>query len=200
MMSEMRLPAVSQAEDILNQAQLSNSGKWVSHCKIAAECAEAIARQTNSLNGEAAYVMGLLHDIGRKDGVVDMLHIIRGYEYMHSLNYDSVARICLTHSFPDKNILSYNGVNDCSGSQTEFIRSYIENVEYSDYDRLIQLCDALALPEGATFIEKRLVEVALRRGVNSYTLEKWKAFLELKDYFEKMTNKSIYNIIGVSVF
>ena len=119
---------------------------------------------------------------------------------MHSLNYDSVARICLTHSFPDKNILSYNGVNDCSGSQTEFIRSYIENVEYNDYDRLIQLCDALALPEGATFIEKRLVEVALRRGVNSYTLEKWKAFLELKDYFEKMTNKSIYNIIGASVF
>ncbi len=196
----MCLPTVSQAEDILNQAQLTNRGKWVSHCKVAAECAKAIARQTNDLNGETAYVMGLLHDIGRKDGVVDMLHIIRGYEYMHSLNYDSVARICLTHSFPDKNILSYNGVNDCSDSQTKFIRSYIENVKYNDYDRLIQLCDALALPEGATFIEKRLVDVALRKGVNSYTLEKWKAFLELKDYFEKMTNKNIYNIIGVSVF
>jgi hypothetical protein len=44
-------------------------------------------------------------------------------------------------------------------------------------------------------IEKRLVDVALRHGVHEYTVPKWKAFMELKDYFEKKMGKSIYSIL-----
>lgn len=116
---------------------------------------------------------------------------------MKSLGNDICARTCLTHSFPYKDILSYNGQNDCSAEETEFIKSFLENTEYNDHDKLIQLCDALALPDGATYIEERLVDVVIRRGFNNLTIPKWKAFLGLKDYFDKKTGTDIYNLIGV---
>ena len=139
----------------------------------------------------------MLHDIGRRFGVTDMKHIIDGYRFMKSLDYDDCARICLTHSFPYKDILSYNGQNDCTAEETEFITSYLKRTDYDDYDRLIQLCDALAFPDGATYIEKRLVDVVLRRGFNNLTISKWKAFLKLKDYFDAKSGQDVYKIIGV---
>ena len=193
----MKLPTNLEAEKLLTEAEQRNPGVWIGHSKTAACCARTIAEQCNILNADTAYVLGLLHDIGRREGVTDMRHIIDGYHYMKSLGYDICARICLTHSFPYKDIRSYNGQNDCATEETEFIKSFLNNAEYDDYDRLIQLCDALALPIGATYIEKRLVDVVIRRGFNVLTIPKWKAFLELKDYFDKKTGTNIYKLIGV---
>lgn len=193
----MKLPTIIEAQKLLTEADRLNPGAWIGHSKTAAFCARAIAEQCDNLNADTAYVLGLLHDIGRRDGVTDMLHIIDGYRYMKSLGYDICARICLTHSFPYKDIRSYNGQNDCTAEETKFIKSFLDNTEYDDYDRLIQLCDALALPDGATYIEKRLVDVVMRRGFNDLTILKWKAFLELKDYFDKKTGTNIYKLIGV---
>lgn len=192
----MKLPTIIEAEKLLNEAEQRNSGAWIAHSKTAAFCAKAIAKRCDNLDADTAYILGLLHDIGRREGVTDMRHIIDGYTFMLSLGYDNCARICLTHSFPYKDILSYNGQNDCTTEEAEFIKSFIKNTEYDDYDRLIQLCDALALPDGATYIEKRLVDVVIRRGFNNLTIPKWKAFLELKDYFDKKTGTDIYKLIG----
>ena len=96
------------------------------------------------MDGDRAYAMGLLHDIGRREGVMDMKHIICGYRFMKAMGYVDIARICLTHSFPYKNIKSYNGKNDCSEEETIFIKDFLEQREYDDYDRLIQLCDAVS--------------------------------------------------------
>lgn len=193
----MKVPSVAQAEKLLSKAEKLNSGLWVAHNRTAGFCARAIAEKCDGLNPEYAYVLGLLHDIGRREGITDMKHIIDGYRFMLSMGYDDSARICLTHSFPYKSINSYNGKNDCSEEETEFIQTFLENTEYDDYDRLIQLCDALAFPDGATHIEKRLVDVVLRRGFNDLTIPKWKAFLELKEYFDAKAGLDIYKIIGV---
>ena len=40
-----------------------------------------------------------------------------------------------------------------------------------------------------------MVDVALRHGINEYTMLKWKATFEIKDYFENKTGKSIYSIL-----
>ena len=193
----MKLPTIIEAEKLLHEAEQRNPGAWIGHSKIAAFCAKAIAEQCDDLDIVIAYVFGLLHDIGRREGITDMRHIIDGYYYITSLGYDDCARICLTHSFPFKDIRSYNGQNDCTVEETDFVKRFLDNTEYSDYDRLIQLCDALALPDGATYIEKRLVDVVMRRGFNDLTIPKWKAFLELKDYFDKKTGTDIYKLIGV---
>lgn len=193
----MKLPTTFEAEKFLTEAEQLNPGAWIGHSKTTAFCAKAIAEKCDNLNADTAFILGLLHDIGRREGITDMRHIIDGYQYMKSLGNDICARICLTHSFPYKDILSYNGQNDCSAEETEFIKSFLENTEYNDHDKLIQLCDALALPDGVTYIEKRLVDVVIRRGFNNLTIPKWKAFLGLKDYFDKKTGTDIYNLIGV---
>ena len=76
-----------------------------------------------------------------------------------------------------------------------FVGTYLSGLEYDDYDRLLQLSDALAWPLGFVMIEKRLVDVALRRGINPMTVEKWRAFLELQTYFEKAIRRSIYSVL-----
>ena len=192
----MKLPTIIEAEKLLYEAEQRNPGAWIGHSKIAAFCAKAIGECCNNIDADTAYVFGLLHDIGRREGVSDMRHIIDGYSFMTSLGYDDCARICLTHSFPYKDINSYNGQNDCTAEETEFIRTFINNTEYNDYDKLIQLCDALALPDGATYIEKRLVDVVMRRGFNDLTIPKWKAFLDLKESFDYKTGVDIYKLIG----
>lgn len=196
-MKTMKLPTIYEAEKLLEKAERYNPGIWIDHSKTVAFCAKVIAEYCDNLDTDTAYILGLLHDIGRREGVTDMKHIIDGYRFMKSLGYDDCARICLTHSFPYKDIRSYNGQNDCKVEETEYIKSFLDQTEYNDYDRLIQLCDALALPDGATYIEIRLVDVVMRRGFNDLTITKWKAFLNLKDYFDKKTGTDIYKLIGV---
>ena len=90
----MRLPTVIEAEKLLNEAEQHNPGAWIGHSKTAAFCARAIAKRCDNLDADTAYILGLLHDIGRREGVTDMRHIIDGYNFMTSLGYDDCARIC----------------------------------------------------------------------------------------------------------
>ncbi|MDD2214939.1 MAG: HDOD domain-containing protein, partial [Oscillospiraceae bacterium] len=105
-------PTRSQAEAILAEAEKLNPGKWSAHSRVAAQCAEKIAAACtgpDSLNPDKAYVLGLLHDIGRRFGVSQFGHIADGYRFMLQSGYDEAARICLTHSFPLQDIHSYIG-------------------------------------------------------------------------------------------
>ncbi len=195
----MQAPSVQQATCLLLEAEQLNPGPWTHHNRIAGECAKRIAIQCSNLDGDSAFVLGLLHDIGRRFGVTGMRHILDGYQFMMERGYDSVARICLTHSFPYQDIHAYlGGKNDCNIQEYQFIKEYIETVQYDDYDRLIQLCDALSDPTGACFIEKRLIDVTLRHGFNDLTVPKWREFLKLKEYFDKKAGIDIYKLIGVT--
>lgn len=139
--------------------------------------------------------MGLLHDIGRQEGVNDLRHILDGYTFLTYLSYPDAARICLTHSYPLQDIGVASGRWDGSAGELAFVEAFLKGLEYDDYDRLLQLCDALALPSGFVLIEKRLVDVALRRGINPLAVEKWWAFLELQGYFERAIGRSIYSVL-----
>lgn len=167
----MKVPSIEEAKNLIEEAAILNPGPWIDHNKTAGMCARLIAGKCQDMDSDVAYVMGLLHDIGRREGIMDMRHIYTGYLFMRSLGYDDCARICLTHSFPYKNIGAYNGQNDCSSKETKFIEAFINSIEYNDYDKLIQLCDALSFPNGPTCVEKRLVDVVLRRGFNDSKVE-----------------------------
>ena len=113
---------------------------------------------------------------------------------MNEKGFNNIAKICLTHSFPLKIIESYTGKNDCTVEETNYLKKELEDYEYDDYDKLIQLCDALGSSEGIVLMEMRFVDVIKRNGFNEYTKEKWEAFDEIKNYFEVKCGKKIYEL------
>ena len=57
-----------EARRELDLATEKMPGLWVWHSISVAENAGLIAVKINGMDGERAYVMGLLHDIGRREG------------------------------------------------------------------------------------------------------------------------------------
>jgi len=190
---ELRVPELEQAQQFLAEAKKLNPGPWVSHSIHVAEAAKAIAAADSALDADCSYVLGLLHDIGRREGRTSMRHIIDGYEFLHSQGHEAAASICLTHSFPLQNTDAAFGEWDCTKEDRFFVDRYIKNIEYTDYDKLIQLCDSLALQTGFVLIEKRMVDVALRYGTNNLTSKKWQATFQIRDYFDQRIGTSIYH-------
>ncbi len=188
----MKIPSVHEAEKILTEAEMMNPGEWVSHSRVAARCAKTIAEHCDGLDADAAYIFALLHDVGRRIGVCGVRHVYEGYMFMLERGYDDIARICLTHTFPFPDVWKISGRDDLSLAELEYLQAELNKIKYNDYDRLIQLCDAIAYNDGPCTVEKRLIDVAIRRGINDYTVEKWKAFLNLRDYFNKKVGGSIY--------
>lgn len=124
-----------------------------------------------------------------------MHHIISGYNFLKEKGFNKAARTCITHPFLIKEIQCYSGKWDCSESEIEFIKDYLRNIEYNEYDKLIQLCDAIAIPSGFCLVEKRMIDVALRYGINDLIIDKWRATMEIKQYFESKIGKSIYTVL-----
>ncbi len=191
----MKIPTLEEARRLLAEGERRNPGGWVQHSVFTAQAAESIAACHPALNPSFAYVCGLLHDIGRQEGVTDMRHTLDGYNFLCGLGFEDAARICLTHSFPFQDVQAGSGQWDCSDAELQFIEKYLAGVTYTPYDRLLQLCDALAQPGGFCLIEKRLVDVAMRRGVNDYTIRKWQAFFQIQQEFEAATGRSIYALL-----
>jgi hypothetical protein len=190
-----QVPSIEDAKLILEDGGRLNPGPWTKHSMYVGRAAELIAQSCSDLNPGLAYVSGLLHDIGRRFGVTSMRHSIDGYNFLSQMGYHLPARICLTHSFPYKNSKAVFGKWDCSDEEFKFVDQYLNKIEFDDYDRLIQLCDALALPTGFCLIEKRMIDVALRHGLNEYIVQKWKETFQIQKYFEEYMGKSLYSVL-----
>lgn len=91
-------PTREEALKLIRDGLLFNPGPWGKHCLTAAHCAEKIASACGDMDVEKAYILGLLHDIGRKFGVRHLGHVYDGYVYMKSLGYDEAAKICLYYN------------------------------------------------------------------------------------------------------
>ena len=192
-----RYPSRVEAEKILAGAEPCNPGPWGNHSRVAAHCAEKIAFYSG-LCPEKAYVLGLLHDIGRKFGKRHLGHVSDGYSYMMAMDYPDAARICLTHSFNEMKLEGYVGNFDTSEEETVLIRIKLTEAVPDDYDLLIQLCDAISGSEGVMDIIDRMSDVKRRYG--SYDQGKWNKNLELKAYFEKRMQKDLYEAVEKDSF
>jgi hypothetical protein len=192
---QLIIPAIEVAESFLTEGERFNPGRWVQHSRHVAGAAQAIAMHHSELDPDIAYILGLLHDIGRRAGKSEMRHIIDGYNFLHQQGYEDAAQICMTHSFPMKDVSVAAAKWDCSDEEYRFVVDYLARAEYTTYDALIQLCDCLALPEGPCLLEKRFVDVAMRYGTNEHTLDKWKTYFELRDRFSREIGRSIYSVL-----
>jgi hypothetical protein len=191
----MKIPTRSQAQDYLNEAKKRNPGPWVDHSIQAAETAQRIATAHPVLDPETAYTLGLMHDIGRREGIAGMRHVVDGYNFLVSEGYSDSARICLTHSYPLADVNSGSGPWDGSPKERKFVSQYLTQIEYTPYDRLIQLCDAICLPNGPVLMEKRLLDVTMRHGPNDFTVRKWQAYFKIQSEFEDVIGESIYSLL-----
>lgn len=186
---------VQQAKYELEIAVRNNPGPWEQHSLSSAENARLIAEKVPGMDPEKAYVMGLLHDIGRRVGVTGMRHIVDGYRYLLSIDEIEIAPVCITHSYPIKDPEMFAGKHDCTAEEKELVRKVLESREYDDYDRLIQLCDAISLPNGACIMEKRFVDVVMRHGMFACTVDKWKKYMEIKAHFDDLCGCDIYSLL-----
>ncbi len=185
-------PTINKAIEILKIAENNNPGAWVMHSYAVAKAAQKIALKCN-MDAEKAYVVGLLHDIGRHFGIKHFGHIFDGYTYMTELGYDEVARVCLSHSFSTHNVHEYIGNVDVSTESFQFILNKLNGMDFDDYDRLIQLCDALAGTEVVDMAE-RMNDVKNRYG--NYPQSKWDMAFKLKKHFENLCGENIYVVVS----
>ena len=183
------------AEQALEDAFKLNPGPWVNHSKYVAMACQNIASRCPHLDENMAYIYGILHDIGRYAGVSSERHLIDGYRYCMERGWEKVAQICISHAFMVKDISTSIGVFDMPLEDKEFMAKFIEESTYDDYDYLVQLCDALALPTGFCLLEKRFVDVAVRYGTHPATVDRWKAVLKIKTDFEDVIGCSIYELL-----
>ena len=185
----------SVAEKALEQAHGSNPGPWADHSRYVALACRNIAERCPHLDADIAYIYGLLHDIGRHAGVTSERHLIDGYRYCMERGWDKAAQICISHAFMVQDISSSIGVFDMPPEDKAFMAEFVKSAVYDDYDYLVQLCDALALPAGFCLLEKRFVDVAIRYGTHPTTVDRWKAVLNVKKHFEEIIGCSIYDLL-----
>ena len=183
------------AQQALEQAAKSNPGAWVDHSKYVAEACKNIALRCKNLSADQAYLFGLLHDIGRYAGVTSEKHLIDGYRYCMERGWERAAQICISHAFMIQDIHTSIGEFDVSDADYLFMETFVANAVYDDYDRLVQLCDSLALPTGFCLLEKRFVDVTIRYGVHPATIDRWKRILEIKALFEAQIGCSVYTLL-----
>ena len=128
------------------------------HVFNVAKIAENIAKHSNGkLDPDTAYCLGLLHDIGRiKDETVTGIpHGVEGFNYLTAHGYPDLAPICLTHGFIDKNI-KQSDYPTYRPKLFKQVQNYLSGLEYTDYDRVVQLADLFSRGKEVMSIRQRL--------------------------------------------
>ena len=94
------LPTREEAIFELETAGKMNPGPWVNHSFNVGIAAGNIAERIPGMDAQKAYIIGLMHDIGRRVGIVDIpTHVYEGFRYCMRKGWDEAARICMTHSY-----------------------------------------------------------------------------------------------------
>lgn len=192
---------IEKANNYLIEASKKNDDEWVGHSYSVGMAAYLLAQRVPQLDAELAGSYGLLHDIGRGLCHKDMkiMHIFAGYRYLLAEGYTQAARICLTHSFPVRDIKSVTGVWDCSETDYVFLTKYLQDIEYNPYDKLIQLCDNLGMAEGIVPLEKRLVDIIRRYGLDAANVsDRWAALFAIKEDIEQQMGVSVEEVLGLN--
>lgn len=187
------LQSAQVALEELNIAGRMNPGPWVKHSENVGIAARNIAEKIPDMDPDKAYVVGLLHDIGRRVGIVDIpTHVYEGYKYCMARGWDEAARVCMTHSY---RLMKEEFDYEPSTEQEKAIKEYILNTEADDYDKLIQICDSLATDYGFVILEKRFVDVTRRYGIMEDYIKGWDVSFKIKEDFEERMGCSIYDVL-----
>ena len=181
-----------EALKLLNEeGSLAPDNRWISHSICVGDTASVIAEKLN-LDKEKARVLGYIHDIGKRFGSFP-LHDLNGFNYIKELGYsDEYANICLTHSYLNNDYLCTAG---SFPEDIPFRTQFIKNHEYTIYEKIINLCDLMCTNVVNT-VDKRLIDIILRRGVTESTQYHIKEVYKLKEYIDSLLGYNVYDLFS----
>ena len=181
---------LEKAREMLEEARKkSTDDRWINHSICVGNTAGKIAEKLN-LDVNYAKTLGYIHDIGR--GIGDSKdHVMNGYYYLKELGYDDeYANICLTHSYLNNDIYcTAGGIPTDIPFRTEFIKNH----EYTIYEKIINLCDLMCTDIIMT-VDKRLIDLIIRRGAHENTQYHIKETYKLKQYIDKQLGFNLYDL------
>lgn len=180
------------------ERKTSQDDRWIEHCLSVGDSAGKIAKALNE-NGynvdiDKTITLGYLHDIGKYNGESHG-HVMRGYNYLKDKGYDEeYCDICLTHSYLNNDIICTAG-GVPNPEDNPFLTEFIKKHEYSIEEKIINLCD-LMCPQGGKIytIDKRLIDLIIRKGAYSNTQYHIKETYKLKEYFDKLLRYNLYDL------
>lgn len=185
----MKLTSEQALQMLENAREKATDDHWIEHSICVGNSAGKIAEGLK-LDVDKAKCLGYIHDIGK--GVGDFSkHVINGYNYIKELGYDDeYANICLTHSYLN------NDVNCTAGgfpSNIPFRTKFIKEHKYTIYEKIINLCDLMCTDKNLT-LEKRLIDLIIRKGFHENTLYHIKEAQKLKSEIDKMLGYNVYKL------
>ena len=188
-----------EARELLEiERKKTKDDRWIDHCICVGDSAGRLAKALNekgyNIDVDKAITLGYIHDIGKYNGE-SRGHVMRGYEYLKNKGYDEeYANICLTHSYLNNDILcTAGGVPD--KEKNPFLTDFIKNHEYTIEEKLINLCDLMCPQGNKVFtIDKRLIDIMIRRGAYSNTQYHIKETYKLKQYFDDSLGYNLYDL------
>lgn len=178
----------SKAMEYLENARGGDEG-WINHSICVGNTAAIIAKELN-LDSEKAKTLGYIHDIGKSVGEFSN-HVMNGYNYLKSLGYDlEYCNICLTHSYLNNDYMcTAGGIAEDIPFRTQFIKEH----EYTIYEKIINLCDLMCTSKVLT-LDKRLIEIMIRRGAYPNSQYHIKEAYKLKEYFDNLLGFNLYDL------
>ena len=190
----MKLTSKEARKILENARSKTESDRWIDHSicvgDSAGRIAEALNKNGYDLNVDKVITLGYIHDIGKMVGPFHG-HVMNGYEYMKKQGYDEdYCNICLTHSYLNNDVnCTAGGIPDDIPFRTNFIKNH----EYTLYEKIINLCDLMCTPKVYT-IDKRLIDIMIRRGAYSNTQYHIKETYKLKEYFDNLLGYNLYDL------
>ena len=194
----MRLTSKDARNLLEEERKKSNDDRWIEHCLCVGDSAGRIAKALNekgyNVDIYKTITLGYLHDIGKYNGESHG-HVMRGYEYLKERGYDDeYCNICLTHSYLNNDIVCTAG-GVPNPNDNPFLTDFIKNHEYTIEEKLINLCDLMCPQGNEVFtIDKRLIDIMIRRGAYSNTQYHIKETYKLKEYFDSLLGYNLYDL------
>ncbi len=190
---------VEQALQMLESFRgTTQSDKWIEHCicvgDTAGKIAKALTEKGYNVDVEKTITLGYVHDIGKYNGESHG-HEIIGYNYLKDKGYDEeYYNICITHSYLNNDIICTAG-GVPNPKDKPFIAEFIKTHKYTIEEKLINLCDLMCPQGGKVFtIDKRLIDIMIRRGAYTNTQYHIKETYKLKAYFDNLLGYNLYDL------
>lgn len=116
---------------------------------------------------------------------------MNGYKYLKEQGYDDeYCNVCLTHSYLNNDYLCTSGrIPEDIPFRTEFIKNH----EYTIYEKTINLCD-LMCTRCINTMDKRLIDIIIRRGVTVNTQYHTREAYKLKKFFDDLLGYNLYDL------